>query len=96
MSEPNPPETTPERPSSRRSLLYGCLSLLLALPFGILYILLTAGLGFVAGPISSAAVVVGMFLLRRSNKQPIVGALAVAAAIAFVVQGTCLIIIAKS
>ena len=54
MSEPNPPETTPEpqRPSSSRSLLYGCLSVLLALPFGILYILLTAGLGFVAGPIS--------------------------------------------
>jgi hypothetical protein len=35
-------------------------------------------------------------LLRRENKKPIVGALAVGAAIAFVLQGTCLLIIAKS
>ena len=86
VSEPVP-EPVPERPASNRPLLYGCLSVLLAVPFGILYILLTAGLGIVAGPISAAAIVVGMFLLRRENKRPIVGALAVAAAIAFVRAG---------
>jgi hypothetical protein len=37
-----------------------------------------------------------MFLLRRDKKKPIIGALAVGAAIAFALYGTCLIIIAKS
>jgi len=98
MSEPSVPETTPEpeRPTSSRSLLYGCLSVLFAVPFAILYILLVASLGMVAGPISAAVVVVVLFLLRRENKKPIVGALAVGAVIAFVLQGTCLLIIAKS
>jgi multisubunit Na+/H+ antiporter MnhB subunit len=98
MSEPNLPEATPEpqSPPSSRTLLYGCLSVLLAVPFAVVNILLTAGLGIVAGPISAAVVVVVMFLLRRENKKPIVGALAVGAAIAFVLQGTCLLIIAKS
>jgi len=40
--------------------------------------------------------VVGLFFVRRANNKPIVGALAVGAAIAFVLQGTCLLIIAKS
>jgi hypothetical protein len=44
----------------------------------------------------AAAVVIGMFLLRRDKKKPIIGALAVGAAIAFALYGTCLIIIAKS
>jgi hypothetical protein len=34
--------------------------------------------------------------VRRENKKPIVGALAVGAVIALVLQGTCLLIIAKS
>lgn len=98
MSEPNLPETTPEpqSPTSSHTLLYGCLSVLFAVPFAILYILLVASLGMIAGPISAVAVVVVLFLLRRKNEKPIIGALAVGAAIAFVVQGTCLIIIAKS
>jgi 4-diphosphocytidyl-2C-methyl-D-erythritol kinase len=68
----------------------------LALPFGIVYILLTAAFGLGGGAAAAAAVVIGMFLLRRDNKKPIVGAFAVGAAIAFALYGTCLIIIAKS
>lgn len=91
-----PAEPTPAPTSSGRPLLYGCLSVVLALPFGIAYILLTAAFGLGGGAACAAAVVVGMFLLRRDNKKPIVGAFAVGAAIAFVLYGTCLIIIAKS
>lgn len=98
MSEPNIPAPTPEprSPQSNRSLLYGCLSVVLAVPFAIVNILLTAALGIVAGPISAAVVVVVLFLVRRENKKPIIGALAVGAVIALVLQGTCLLIIAKS
>jgi len=89
-------EATPKSPSSGHTLLYGCLSVLFALPFGIAYILLTAAFGLGGGAACAAAVVLGMFLLRRDKKKPIIGALAVGAAIAFVLYGTCLIIIAKS
>jgi hypothetical protein len=90
------PEATPPTTSSARPLLYGCLSVVLALPFGIVYILLTAAFGLGGGAAAAAAVVLGMFLLRRDNKKPIVGAFAVGAAIAFALYGTCLLIIAKS
>jgi len=112
MSEQDPPESTPEptppatpeptadaKPApapSARPLFYGCLSVVLALPFGLAYILLTAAFGLGGGAACAAAIVLGMFLLRRDNKKPIIGALAVGAAIAFVLHGTCLIIIAKS
>jgi len=105
VPEPAPPgeaplEPTPAPPappqSSGHTLLYGCLSVLFALPFGIAYILLTAAFGLGGGAACAAAVVLGMFLLRRDKKKPIIGALAVGAAIAFVLYGTCLIIIAKS
>jgi len=103
--EPQPPrEPTPEpalepkptSPSSGRTLLYGCLSLAFAVPFGIVYLLLTAAFGLAAGAACAAAIVLGMFVLRREAKQPIIGTLAVGAAIAFAVHGTCLLIIAKS
>jgi hypothetical protein len=68
----------------------------LALPFGIAYILLTAAFGMAGGAACAAAIVIGMFLLRRETKKPIMGAFAVGAAIAFVLYGTCFIIIAKS
>ena len=96
---------TPPPQSSAHTLLYGCLSIVFALPFGIVYILLTAAFGLGGGAACAAAIVLGMFLFRRdkpaswppsSRKRPIIGALAVGAAIAFVLYGTCLIIIAKS
>ena len=90
------PEATPPTTSSARPLLYGCLSVALALPFGVVYVLLTAAFGLGAGAACAAAVVLGMFLLRRGNKRPIVGAFALGAAIAFALYGTCLLIIAKS
>jgi hypothetical protein len=98
---PEPPvestlESTPAQTSSARPLLYGCLSVVFALPFGIIYILLTAAFGLAGGAACAAAIVIGMFVLRGGAKKPIIGALAVGAAIAFVLHGTCLIIIAKS
>lgn len=82
--------------SSARSLLYGCLSVVLALPFGVAYVLLTAAFGMAGGAACAAAIVIGMFVLRRETKKPIMGAFAVGAAIAFALYGTCFIIIAKS
>jgi hypothetical protein len=93
---PEQPPPTPQPQSSGHTLLYGCLSILFALPFGIAYILLSAAFGLGGGAACAAAIVLGMFLLRRDQKKPIVGALAVGAAIAFALYGTCLIIIAKS
>lgn len=89
-------EPKPTSPSSGRTLLYGCLSVAFAVPFGIVYLLITAAFGLAAGAACAAAIVVGMFVLRRDAKHPIIGTLAVGAAIAFVVHGTCLLIIAKS
>jgi len=101
--EPNaaatpPPPPPPEGPLSPpgRPLLYGCLSILFAVPFAILNILLFVPFGPIGGTICAAVLVVGLFFVRRANNKPIVGALAVGAAIAFVLQGTCLLIIAKS
>ena len=91
---PSPP--TPQPQSSGHTLLYGCLSIVFALPFGIAYLMLSGAFGLAGGAASAAALVVGMFLVRRNNKRPIIGALAVGAAIAFALYGTCLIIIAKS
>ena len=97
VPEPPPtPDTEPPQTSPARPLLYRCLSVVLALPFAITYVLLTAAFGPGFGAACSAAIVVGTFLLRRGSKKPIVGALAVGAAIAFVLFGTCLIIISKS
>jgi len=93
---PQPPEAKREQPSTGRSLLYGCLSVVFAVPFAILNILFFVPFGPVGGTICAILLVVGMFLVRRENKKPIIGALAVGAAIAFVLQGTCLLIIAKS
>ena len=70
---------TPPPQSSAHTLLYGCLSIVFALPFGIVYILLTAAFGLGGGAACSAA-------MKRACR----------AAIAFVLYGTCLIIIAKS
>ena len=95
IPEPTP-ESIPARTSSVRPLLYGCLSVVLALPFGIAYVFLSAAFGMGAGAACAAAIVVGMFLLRRNTKKPVMGALAAGAAIAFVLYGTCSIIIAKS
>ncbi len=84
------------RPASARPLLYGCLSVLFAVPFAILNILFVVPFGPIGGTICAAVLVIGLFFVRRENKKPIVGALAVGAAIAFVLQGTCFLIIAKS
>jgi hypothetical protein len=77
-------------------VLYGCLSVLFAVPFAILNILFVLPFGPIGGTICAAVLVVGLFFVRRENKKPIVGALAVGAAIAFVLQGTCLLIIANA
>ena len=90
---PPPPPEGPLSPPGR-PLLYGCLSVLFAVPFAILNILFFVPFGPIAGTICAVVVVVGLFFVRRENKKPIVGAIAVGAAIAFVLQGTCLLIIA--
>ena len=95
MSENDQPEVTPTT-SSARPLVYGCLAVVLAVPFGIAYVMLTAAFGLGGGAACAAAIVIGMFVLRRGNKKPIVGAFALGAAIAFALYGTCLMIIANS
>ncbi len=89
------PEALPAPKSSARPLLYGCLGVALALPFGILYVVLAAAFGPAGSAACAAAIVIGMFVLRQGTKRPIVGSLAVGAAVAFVLFGTCLIIISQ-
>jgi hypothetical protein len=95
VTEPTQPEPQ-RREVARKDFYYGCLGLLLALPFGILFLFLTASFGQTAGPIAAVAVVVGMFLWRRSTPKPFLGAAAIGAVIAFVVYGACMTIIFTS